>query len=55
MNAGPVRGTQANSAVRVGLRGRGGRGTADASSMLTNAGAYVLGLGDLFDDQLQGS
>jgi predicted dehydrogenase len=53
MNASLVRGTQANSAVRVGLLGCGGRGTADASSMLTNAGAYVVGLGDLFDDQLQ--
>src|SRR5271165_5914241 len=38
INAGLVRGTQANSAVRVGLLGCGGRGTADASSMLTNAG-----------------
>ncbi len=53
MNASLVRGTQANSAARIGLLGCGGRGTADASSMLTNAGAYVVGLGDLFDDQLQ--
>jgi myo-inositol 2-dehydrogenase / D-chiro-inositol 1-dehydrogenase len=52
MNASLVRGTQANSAVRVGLLGCGGRGIADASSLLTNAGAYVVGLGDLFDDQL---
>jgi predicted dehydrogenase len=53
MEARLVRGTSANSAVRVGLLGCGGRGTADASSMLTNAGAYVIGLGDMFDDQLQ--
>jgi predicted dehydrogenase len=53
MNASLVRGFQANSAVRVGLLGCGGRGTADASSMLVNAGARVVALGDLFDDQLQ--
>ena len=53
VNASLARGTQANSAVRVGLLGCGGRGTADASSMLTNAGAYIVGLGDLFDDQIQ--
>ena len=53
MNASLVRGFQANSAVRVGLLGCGGRGTADASSMLINAGARVVALGDLFDDQLQ--
>ena len=53
MNAKLVRGFQANSAVRVGLLGCGGRGTADASSMLVNAGARVVAFGDLFDDQLQ--
>ena len=44
MNANLVRGFQANSAVRVGLLGCGGRGTADASSMLINAGARVVAL-----------
>jgi len=48
-----VRGSQANSAVRVGLLGCGGRGTADATSMMVNAGARVTALGDLFDDQLE--
>ena len=48
-----ARGSQANSAVRVGLLGCGGRGTADATSMMVNAGARVTALGDLFDDQLE--
>jgi predicted dehydrogenase len=48
-----VRGSQANSAVRVGLLGCGGRGTADATSMMVNAGARVTALGDLFGDQLE--
>ena len=52
LNSKLVRGTAANSAVRVGLLGCGGRGTADASSMLANAGARIISLGDLFADQL---
>ena len=48
-----ARGSQANSVVRVGLLGCGGRGTADATSMMVNAGARVTALGDLFDDQLE--
>jgi predicted dehydrogenase len=48
-----VRGTQANSAVRVGLLGCGGRGTEDATSMVTNGGARVVALADLFADQLE--
>ncbi|MGB9456884.1 MAG: Gfo/Idh/MocA family oxidoreductase [Bryobacteraceae bacterium] len=52
MGARLVRGSEANSAVRVGLLGCGGRGTADATSMMVNAGARVTALGDLFDDQL---
>jgi len=47
-----VRGSQANSAVRVGLLGCGGRGTTVADSMVKNAGARVVALGDLFEDQL---
>ena len=47
-----VRGSQANSAVRVGLLGCGGRGTADATSMVSNAAARVVALADLFQDQL---
>jgi predicted dehydrogenase len=47
-----VRGTQANSSVRVGLLGCGGRGTADATSMVTNGDARVAALADMFQDQL---
>jgi predicted dehydrogenase len=47
-----VRGTAANSAVRVGLLGCGGRGTADASDLVESAGARVVALADLFPDQL---
>jgi predicted dehydrogenase len=48
-----VRGTAANSAVRLGLLGCGGRGTADATGMVTNAGARVAALADMFPDQLE--
>jgi myo-inositol 2-dehydrogenase/D-chiro-inositol 1-dehydrogenase len=47
-----VRGTQANSAVRVGLLGCGGRGTDVATGMVKNAGARITALADLFPDQL---
>ena len=45
-------GSQANSAVRVGLLGCGGRGTEVARSMVAN-GARVVALADRFDDQLE--
>ena len=47
-----VRGTAANSAVRVGLLGCGGRGTTDATGLATNTGARITALADLFPDQL---
>lgn len=47
-----VRGTAANSAVRVGLLGCGGRGTEDASNLVDTGGARVVALGDMFQDQL---
>jgi myo-inositol 2-dehydrogenase / D-chiro-inositol 1-dehydrogenase len=47
-----VRGTQANSAVRVGLLGCGGRGTGVATGMVQNAGARVTALADMFEDQI---
>src|SRR5438876_4654823 len=47
-----VRGTAANSAVRVGLLGCGGRGTEDASYMVDTGGARVVALADMFRDQL---
>jgi predicted dehydrogenase len=48
-----VRGTEANSAVRFGILGVGGRGTAVGSGFIENAGARVTALADLFDDQLE--
>jgi predicted dehydrogenase len=47
-----VRGSQANSAVRVGLLGCGGRGTADATSIAINGPARIAALADLFEDRL---
>jgi predicted dehydrogenase len=47
-----VWGTAANSAVRLGLLGCGGRGTAVTTSFIENAGARVVALGDLFADKL---
>ena len=47
-----VRGTAANSAVRVGLLGCGGRGTEDATNMFETGGARVVALADMFQDQL---
>ncbi len=47
-----VRGAAANSTVRVGLLGCGGRGTEDATNMIDTGGARVVALGDLFQDQL---
>ncbi len=47
-----VLGTQANSSVRVGLLGCGGRGTADATGMVESGDARVVALADMFKDQL---
>jgi len=47
-----VRGSAANSAVRVGLLGCGGRGTEDASNLVDTGGARVVALADMFQDQL---
>jgi myo-inositol 2-dehydrogenase / D-chiro-inositol 1-dehydrogenase len=52
LKPGLVRGTEANSAVRVGLLGCGGRGTEDATNLVDTGGARVVALGDLFQDQL---
>jgi myo-inositol 2-dehydrogenase/D-chiro-inositol 1-dehydrogenase len=49
---GLVRGTAANSAVRVGLLGCGGRGTEDATNLIDTGNARVVALADLFRDQL---
>jgi myo-inositol 2-dehydrogenase/D-chiro-inositol 1-dehydrogenase len=45
-------GYEANSAVRLGLLGCGSRGTEVATSFAKNAGAHVVALADLFQDQL---
>jgi myo-inositol 2-dehydrogenase/D-chiro-inositol 1-dehydrogenase len=47
-----VRGTAANSALRVGLLGCGGRGTEDATNLVDTGGARVVALADMFQDQL---
>jgi len=47
-----VRGTAANSDLRVGLLGCGGRGTADASDLVGTGNARVVALADLFQDPL---
>src|SRR5215469_14307172 len=52
LKPGLVRGTEANSAVRVALLGCGGRGTEDATNLVDTGGARVVALADLFQDQL---
>ena len=47
-----VRGTAANSDLRVGLLGCGGRGTADTTDLVNNGQCRVVALADLFQDQL---
>jgi myo-inositol 2-dehydrogenase/D-chiro-inositol 1-dehydrogenase len=47
-----VHGSAANSAVRVGLLGCGGRGTEDATNLVDTGGARVVALADMFQDQL---
>jgi predicted dehydrogenase len=47
-----VRGTAANSAIRLGLLGCGHRGTSVATSFARNTTARVVALADLFQDQL---
>ncbi len=53
VNPALVRGTSANSDVRVGLLGCGGRGTEDASNLVDTSSARVVALADLFPDQLE--
>ena len=47
-----VRGSAANSAVRVGLLGCGHRGSTDAGNIAQYTGARIVALADLFQDQL---
>jgi myo-inositol 2-dehydrogenase/D-chiro-inositol 1-dehydrogenase len=46
-------GSKANSAVRLGLLGCGGRGTGVTTSFLENTDAVVAAIGDMFPDQLE--
>lgn len=49
-----VRGSQANSAVTVGLIGCGGRGTHDAKTLVKNVpGARLVALADLFPERIE--
>ena len=50
--AGRVWGSAANSDVRVGLLGCGGRGTEDATNLVDTGKARVVALADMFQDQL---
>ena len=52
LNSRLVRGTEANSAVRVGLLGCGRRGGSHADTIIQHTGARMTALGDLFQDQL---
>ncbi|HEX7359112.1 MAG TPA: Gfo/Idh/MocA family oxidoreductase [Bryobacteraceae bacterium] len=47
-----VRGTGANSALRVGLLGCGGRGTADTTYLIETGKVRLVALADLFQDKL---
>src|SRR5512137_1700981 len=47
-----VWGTQANSAVRLGLLGCGGRGRNVMGSFLENTSAVLTAIGDIFQDNL---
>jgi len=47
-----VRGSAANSAVRVGLLGCGHRGSTDAGNIAQHTEARIVALADLFQDQL---
>ena len=53
LKPGTAFGTNANSAIRMGIIGCGGRGTAVISSMSVNTGTAIIAMADLFDDKLQ--
>ena len=46
-------GTKANSAIRMGIIGCGGRGTGVISSISKNTNIVIIAMADLFDDKLQ--
>lgn len=53
LKPGTAFGSNANSAIRMGIIGCGGRGTADISSMSKNTSTAIIAMADLFDDKLQ--
>ena len=46
-------GSKANSAIRIGIIGTGGRGTRVISSMLEHTNINIIAMADLFEDKLQ--
>src|SRR5271157_1211920 len=52
LKPGAVRGADANSALRLGILGVGGRGTAVGTGFIDNTNTRVVALADLFPDQL---
>lgn len=46
-------GSRGNSAIRIGFIGCGNRGTSVISAMSKNTNIQIIGMADLFDDQLQ--
>ncbi|MDP4214533.1 MAG: gfo/Idh/MocA family oxidoreductase, partial [Bacteroidota bacterium] len=53
LRPGIVFGTKANTAIRMGIIGCGGRGTAVISAMSKHTNISIVALADIFDDQLQ--
>src|SRR5258708_1057051 len=53
LSSNSVRGSTANSAVRMGVLGCGGRASFVAPSFVENAGVRITALGDLFEDRVR--
>lgn len=53
LKPGTTFGTKANSAIRMGIIGCGGRGTGVISSISKNTNIVIIAMADLFDDKLQ--
>ena len=53
LKPGTAFGSKANSAIRMGIIGCGGRGTAVISSMSKNTNTVIIAMADLLDDKLQ--
>jgi myo-inositol 2-dehydrogenase / D-chiro-inositol 1-dehydrogenase len=53
LKPGTAFGSKANTAIRMGVIGCGGRGTAVISSMSKNTSMVIIAMADLFEDKLQ--